>query len=80
MDESVEINVEEAKNENSNMAAASSILGAIKRFIGAFVISDEEKLQAGISSDNLNGSQDAGQVSEQSDSPVGFSSRGRRVT
>ena len=76
MDESVEINVVDITNESSNMAAASSVLGAIKRFIGAFVLSDEEKLQAGIDVDNFHGSQDAGQVSEQAEFASWFSVQG----
>jgi len=76
MDESVEVNVSDVTSTTSNMAAASSILGVIKRIIGVFVISDEEKMEAGIDSDNFHERHDARQNGEQPDPSVGFRAKG----
>lgn len=48
MDDSVEINVSDVAMETSHLAAASSVLGVIKKIIGVFVLSDREKIEAGI--------------------------------
>lgn len=77
MDESVEVNVSDSTSATSNTAAASSILGAIKRIIGAFVLSDEEKLQAGIDLDNFHERHDANQVSGQSNTSDTVQAKGR---
>ncbi len=77
MDESVELNVSDVTSATSNMVAASSILGVIKRIIGVFVLSDEEKLEAGIDSDNYHDRHDARQAGEQPDPSAGFRAKGR---
>ena len=77
MDESVEINGIGGTSESSNMAVAASVLGAIKRFIGMFVLTDEEKMQAGIDVDNFHESHDASQVSAQTNSSDMFQTKGR---
>jgi len=76
MDESVNANVTDVTSATSNMVVASSILGVIKRFIGAFVISDAEKLEAGIVSDNYHERQDARRIGEQPDSSEAFRAKG----
>lgn len=77
MDESFEVNGTDVTSSTSNMAVTSSILGVIKRFIGGFVLSDEEKLQAGIDTDNFHERHDARQISGQSEPSDGFHSKGR---
>jgi hypothetical protein len=77
MDESVEVNISDITSPTSNMAAASSILGAVKRIIGFFVLSEEEKLQAGIDVDNFHERHDARQKSGWADSSDDFQSGGR---
>ena len=76
MDESFEVNVTGATRATSNIAVTSSILGVIKRIIGGFVLSDEEKLQAGIDTDNFHERHDARQINGQSDPSDGFHSKG----
>lgn len=77
MDDSVEVIISDATSPTSNMAASFSILGAIKRFIGVFVLTEEEKLQAGIDVDNFHERHDARQKSGRADSSDGFQSGGR---
>ena len=77
MDESVEVNVSDVTSTAGNVAVASSILGAIKRIIGVFVLTDEEKLEAGIDSDNFHESHDARQNGELPDPSIGFRAKGR---
>jgi hypothetical protein len=76
MDESAEVNVSNSISETSNMAAVSSILRVIKRFIGAFVLTDEEKLEAGIDSDNNHERHDA-RLNGEPDLSDGFRAKGR---
>jgi hypothetical protein len=77
MDESIEVNVTDVTSSTSNMAVTSSILGVIKRFFGGFVLSDEEKLEAGIDTDNFHERHDARQNSGQLEPSDGFHSKGR---
>lgn len=77
MDESIEVNVTDATRATSNMAVTSSILGVIKRFIGGFVLSDEEKFQAGIDTDNFHERHDARQIRGQSEPSDGLHIKGR---
>lgn len=77
MDESVEVNVSDVTSTTSNTAVASSILGVIKRIIGVFVLSDEEKMEAGIDSDNYHERHDARQADEQPDPSVSYRAKGR---
>lgn len=77
MDESVEVNILDVTSTTNNMAVSFSILGVIKRFIGVFVLTEEEKLQAGIDVDNFHERHDARQKSGRADSSDGFQSGGR---
>ncbi len=76
MDESVEANVRDGTSA-TNMAAASSILGVIRKFIGGFVLSDEEKMQAGIDTNNFHEIHDARQVGGQPNSSETVQAKGR---
>ena len=77
MKESIDRNILDVRSATSNTAAASSVLGVVRKFIGGFILTDEEKMQAGIDIDNFHEIHDARQASRQPKTSEPVQAKGR---